>query len=213
MDVQKTPADRPRTPTETNAGRVLTFPEEIVLLVLDNKRGTFAGVPTLWFHYALAGGVLMELALKGRIDTDPEKLVVIDSSPIGDDLLDPYLTRIVQSPASRDAHYWIEDTLKFASVIRERVLERLVDCGMLRRKTGRFPWLGRTLRYPLVDTRPVRAAKQRITGLLYSDRIPDARDIVIIALADACGLFESLLSDQEMKRAPPVASSRSARWS
>ena len=46
----------------------------------------------------LAGAVLMDLAMEYRIDTDPERLVLLDDTPVGDSLLDPTLARIAQGP-------------------------------------------------------------------------------------------------------------------
>ena len=40
-------------------------------------------------------------------------------------------------------------------------------------------------------------------GVLFSDEIPDARDIVIISLADMCGLFRGLFAVQELERVAP----------
>ena len=37
--------------------------------------------------------------------------------------------------------------------------------------------------------------------VLLSDRIPDPREIVIVTLADGCGLLEPLLSEGESARA------------
>ena len=74
---------------------MLTFAEEIVLLLLDDKSGKFVPTPIWSRKCALAGAVLMDLALHGRIDTDLRKLVVVDRSPVGDDLLDPILATIV----------------------------------------------------------------------------------------------------------------------
>ena len=42
--------------------------------------------------------------------------------------------------------------------------------------------------------------KLRIMEVLFSDVIPDPRDVVIIGLADACGLFGVLLSRRELQR-------------
>ena len=67
---------------------MLRFAEEITLLLL-NDDGTFVHVPSWSLNYALAGGVLMDLALENRIDTDLEKLVLVDSTPIGDSLWTP----------------------------------------------------------------------------------------------------------------------------
>ncbi len=40
-------------------------------------------------------------------------------------------------------------------------------------------------------------------GVLFSDEIPDPRDIVIICLADACGIFKSIFSSQELDAVAP----------
>ena len=38
-------------------------------------------------------------------------------------------------------------------------------------------------------------------GVLFSDEIPDPRDVVIICLADTCGIFRELLSKREVSQA------------
>ena len=52
---------------------MLRFAEEVMLRVLGDD-GEFARVPRWPLHCALAGGVLMDLALEGRIDPDPDRL-------------------------------------------------------------------------------------------------------------------------------------------
>ncbi len=182
---------------------MLRFAEEIMLLLLDDQGGKFADVPTLWLDYALSGAVLMDLALEGRIDTDLERLVVIDPSPIDDDLLDPTLARIVKSDETHDTRYWIEDTIKHTGEVHERALARLIERGILRREEDRFLWVFHTRRYPVIDNKTVREVKLRIMEVLFSDEIPDARDAVIISLADACGIFGILLSGRELKSVSP----------
>ena len=61
---------------------MLRFAEEIMLLLLDDKGGKFADLPAPSVECALAGAVLMDLALEGRIDTDPERLFVVDPTPL-----------------------------------------------------------------------------------------------------------------------------------
>ena len=45
----------------------------------------------------------MDLALANRIDTDALRLFLIDSTPVGDRLLDPILAEIAQTDGTRDA--------------------------------------------------------------------------------------------------------------
>ena len=70
---------------------MLSFAEEIVLLLLDDASGEFAPLPQSVFGIVVAGAALMDLALRNRIDTDLEKLVVVDPTPTGDDILDDAL--------------------------------------------------------------------------------------------------------------------------
>ena len=81
---------------------MLRFAEEIMLLLLDDGGGEFTDLPALSVEYALAGAVLMDLALENRIDTDLERLFVIDPTPLEDDLLDPTLACIAQSAETHD---------------------------------------------------------------------------------------------------------------
>ena len=180
---------------------MLRFAEEIMLLLLDDKGGRFVDAPSVSLEYALAGAVLMDLALEGRIDTDPERLFVIDSTPLEDDLLDPTLARIAQSVEMRDTGHWINQTAAYAGDIHELSLARLVERGILKRDDDRFMWVFQTRRYPIIDNKTVREVKLRIMEVLFSDEIPDARDIVIISLSDACGIFGGIFSSRELEGA------------
>lgn len=180
---------------------MLRFAEEIILLLLDDD-GRFARLPSWSLHYALAGGVLMDLALENRIDTDLEKLVLIDSTPVGDSLLDPTLADIAEGVES-DARYWVGRTAARGEELRDEALKRLVDLGILERREDSFLWVFRARRYPSIDGQVEREVKLRIMGVLFSDEIPDPRDIVVICLADACGIFNELLSSREVESVAP----------
>ena len=179
---------------------MLRFPEEVLLLLLNDEDGRFLTVPKWSLDYAMAGGVLMDLALDNRIDTDLEKLALVDATPVGDSLLDPTLADIA-AVGDHPARFWIERTAERANTIREEALSRLIALGILEARDDRFLWVFRSRRYPIIDGKADREVKLRIMGVLFSDEIPDPRDVVIICLADACGIFRRLLSRQELSRA------------
>jgi len=177
-----------------------SFAEEIMLMVLDDRDGSFVPVPEWSMQCALAGAVLMELALANRIDTDIDSLVLVDEAPTGDTLLDPTLERIAASGETHDALYWVENTAAYAADIREGALARLVKAGILRLEEDRFLWVFRSRRYPTIDGKVEQEVKLRIMSVLLSDAIPDPRDIVIICLVDSGGIFSELLSASELER-------------
>ena len=177
---------------------MLRFAEEIMLLML-NDDGGFVNVPPASLNHALAGGVLMDLALENRIDTDLQQLLLLDSTPVGDSLLDSTLADI-GALSDRSTRFWVERTAQRADEIREDALSRLVAAGILERRDDRVLWVFRSRRYPVVQGEAEREVKLRIMGVLFSNEIPDPRDVVIICLADACGLFRQMLSRQEVDR-------------
>ena len=69
----------------------MRFVEELLLLLHSEDSGYFVPIPEWKMSCALAGGVLMDLALENRIDSDLETLILVDTTPTGDELLDPAL--------------------------------------------------------------------------------------------------------------------------
>ena len=181
---------------------MLTFAEEILLLLLDDESGEFVPAPAWSRQCALAGAVLMDLALANRIDTDLQKLVVVDPSPTGDELLDPVLATIVEAMEVQDARSWVERLAgEQSGRIQDQALARLVRRGILESEGGRLLWAFRARRYPTIDGKVEREVKLRIMQVLFSDEIPSPRDIVIICLADACRIFSQIMPERQVERA------------
>ena len=178
--------------------------EEILLLILDNDNGDIRHtLPLRSRAIAFAGAALMDLALEYRIDTDLEHLVVSDQTPLGDDLLDPILADIARRRESpHDTAFWITDLSNRSDEIREKTLTRLIERGILEADPGGevflSPGVSRARRYRTADGKTTEEVQLRIMRTLFSDDIPDPRDIVIISLASACGVFESMLSRDEL---------------
>ena len=184
---------------------MLRLAEELLVLMLDESRGEFApGLSPHSFNLALAGAVLMDLALEDRIDTDSERLMLVDSAPLGDDILDPTLAEIASIGETYDTGYWLERTARRGHQIRSATLARLTERGVLRSEAygvlSLTPSVSRSRRYPTADGEPVEEVRLRIMRILFSDDIPDPRDIAIIALASGCGVFRAILSSEEREQ-------------
>ena len=122
---------------------MLRIVEEIILLLLRDEDGRFVNVPSWSIDYAIAGGVLMDLAMENRIDTDLENLILIDATPVNDSLLDPTLVEI-EAGEKNNTRYWVEQAAQNAYAIREEALSRLVAQGILERtkRTASFGFSG-----------------------------------------------------------------------
>ena len=95
----------------------------------------------------------------------------------------------------------VEHVANRAYAVRDEALSRLIAQGILESRDDRFLWVFQSRRYPTVDGKAEREVKLRIIEVLFSDTIPDPREVVIICLADACGIFKGLLSRQELTQA------------
>lgn len=180
----------------------LTFAEEIMLLLLDDEEGEMASVDAWMLKCILAGAVLMDLALRDRIDTDLEHLFIIDETPTGDTSLDTTLSILAGSKNDdrRSAKSWIEQIASGSENFALVALKRLVTRGILVEQENRFLWRLQSRTYPMIDGEAEREVRARIQAILFSDEVPDPHDIVIINLADSCGLFGAILGDHDSEQ-------------
>ena len=180
---------------------MLSFAEELILLSLDDKKGNFLPMSLMSFESALAGAILMELALQNKIDTDLEHLILINDSKTGDPVYDDIIQMIKQYPDSKNALYWVKEIRNKYSNLREVLTKRLVNNGILEEKKKKILGLFPQKRYPILNNTEELTVKNRIRQIVLSDEIPEPRDIVIISLIKSCGLVEQIFSAQEIKKA------------
>ena len=185
----------------------LTLPEELILMLLNEENGYFHQVPGWDLNCAVVGAVLAELSFLSRIDTDLESLFLVDQTETGDPALDPILKEIASEPVKRNAQYWIERLASRAESIIDLTLDRLVDLKILEHHHGDFWTLAPTHWHAdLYDNSEEGTAgefiKLRIMRYIFTDEIPDPRDIVIICLVNTCDVFRFIfqLDDEAEKR-------------
>ena len=180
---------------------MLSFAEEIVLLLLDEAEGTFVPVPESVFGVVVVGAALMDLAIHNRVDADLEQLMVVDGTPLGDDILDDVLRRLGKPAGDLKITQAIYDTIPYVEDYKSRALARLLAHGILREENGRHLWVFRTRRYPVIDNAEQHEVRTRLRQILLTDEIPDPRDIALICLIDACHLLAFVLSPEEIEAA------------
>ncbi|MFF5176984.1 GPP34 family phosphoprotein [Micromonospora sp. NPDC000316] len=170
----------------------LLLTDELVLLAYDDDGTNRLGRPHL--DYGLAGAVLLELALAGRVEVTDKHLVVTDPTPTGVPLLDEALT-MMGTERPRKPKNWIG---KLSKGLLERVLAGLVDAGVLRRESDRVLLVFPRTRYPSpTGAQPAveTAARERMAAALTGDGPVDARTAALLTLTRAVGLDRKLFRD------------------
>jgi hypothetical protein len=173
--------------------------EEVVLLAVDEKTGRIRSTREFGAAYALVGAVLFDLALARRIDTDTERIHIVDPTPTGNPTLDRVLARMAARPDLETVQEWIEEMFLQREDLEGEALRSLMDRGILRHEHSRLLWIIDVDRFPIVDNKPQQHVKLRLANAILTDGLPDARDIMLVSIADQCGLLGYVLSDDELE--------------
>lgn len=175
----------------------ITFVEEIVLLALDDVTGAPLPLPVTALGHGLAGAVIADLAMAGKVDTDAKQLTVLDSSPTGDPLLDPWLAIIAADPQPRPVTHWLALLSDRQKEIETPALERLIARGILKRQDKKILWVIGLRRYPTVDGTERAEVRTRLGALIHGDDLPDPRDAILLSLLAGCRLTDRIFGAPE----------------
>ncbi|MEV0774803.1 GPP34 family phosphoprotein [Streptomyces sp. NPDC050433] len=166
--------------------------EDLLLLMFDDKSGAIAGEGTL--YYTLGGAVLVELGLGKhvRVDENDRGMNGLKVHAVaGDPPADPVLRAAHEKVAARKRG--VQTLLiEIGTGLRETVLDRLVERGMLRRETKKTLGLFRTTATTAADTGHKKALVERVRAVLVDGAEPDARTAALVGLLSASGTLPSL---------------------
>jgi hypothetical protein len=177
---------------------MLTMLEEVVLLAVDEQTGHLRSTREFGTAYALVGAVFFDLALARKIDTDTEAIHVIDRTPTGNATLDLVLAGMAGKPQLTTVRAWIEEIFFRRDDLEGQALASLIEQGVLRHEKTKRLWIIDVERFPLVNNRPQRHVKARLAQAILTDDIPDTRDIMLVSIAEQCGLLGYVLSDTQL---------------
>ena len=172
--------------------------EEVVLLAVDEKTGRLRSTREFGTAYALVGAVFFDLALARKIDTDTESIHIVDASPTGNPILDRMLARMASRPNLTTVRDWIEEMFLRRDDLEGEALQALISAGILRHEQSKLLWIIDVERFPMLNSRPQQHVKVRLAQTILTDAIPETRDIMLVSIAEQCGLLGYVLSDSEL---------------
>ncbi|ADB34356.1 conserved hypothetical protein [Kribbella flavida DSM 17836] len=181
--------------------------EDLLLLLLyDDETGKpLTGSPGL--DYALAGAVVVELTLLGKVDiTGPGeevkegRLKIADASPTGDPLLDARLAFLAEKAGKKP-----KDVMgKLSKKLRDEVLQRLAQRGILEADESKVLGLFPVTRWPAKDAQHEGDLRAALGNVLKLGTQPDERTGALIALLSALNVVPKVITDavdrKELKR-------------
>lgn len=174
----------------------LTLVEEIVLLSLDDATGAHLPLLPHTIGYALAGAVLADLEMAGRIATDTKCVKVRNAGLTGNPLLDPCLQRIAAEEKCHPISYWLGIFSDEKRDIEKAALDHLVERGILKHQDKKILWVIGLRRYPTVHNEERVEVKTRLARLIQGGEQPTHFDATLISLLRGSYLISEVLDSE-----------------
>ena len=188
----------------------LSLAEELLLLALNDEKGTVLMAGSMGLPYGLAGALLVELVEAGYLHIEGKDLVAAARGSARDEILDEVLGVIRSAKRTRDAKYWVGKIGRSAGKIRRKLADRLVDRRILQKEEHRLLLIFPTKRYPQTDPMPEYGIRERVRQALRGMTPPDGRTAALISLVHACELTGMLFDKGERREAKRRAKEISA---
>jgi Golgi phosphoprotein 3 len=175
--------------------------EELLLLALKDAEGTIESRAGM-YQYALGGAILSELLLAERVNLTPDKkkLVNFVHGPLlREPILDECLRLIEQGKRRRKATDWVS---RFSRIkdLKHRVAQGLCRRRILHASEDRVLWLFTRKVYPEHDPVPEQRIVERLRQAIFSeDPDPDARTVILLALANGAQMLPAHFDKKELK--------------
>jgi golgi phosphoprotein 3 len=173
--------------------------EEIMLLALRNEKGTVA---TGYVEYAVAGAVLAESLLDGRIsvdDTRKQLVTVHNAQPTGDPIVDECLQRLATATRLASLRTWVSRLAKIKK-LRHKVARQLCDRGILRADEDKVLFVFSRKIYPEINPVPEKRILDRLRKAIFTDTGQlDPRTVVLISLANGARLLAANLGKADVR--------------
>jgi hypothetical protein len=170
---------------------------DLLLLALDDERGTVLSQAAMGLDFGLAGAVVMELALRGRVGIDHE--AVSTTGPATDDVLLDDALRVIAATPGKTLSHWVWHLSRDMDGLRQRLLDRLVTQGTLEKRERRVLLLFHQNVYPERDARVEYDIRKRVDDALLHGRSPDAPTACLIHLAAACRVTDAIYPRDQHK--------------
>ncbi len=181
--------------------RTLNLAEELLLVALNDKKGTVLMAASMGLPYGLAGALLIELVEAGLLSIEGKELVAAARGSSRDELLDGVLGTIRSAKRTRHLKYWVGRLGRSGRKIKRDLLMRLVQKGILRQEEHRLLWIFHLPRYPEIDPRPEYGIRGQVRSGILGVAPPEERTAALISLVHACDLTGVLFDKGERREA------------
>lgn len=177
----------------------MTFAEQLLVLALDPKTGKFHALPRKSLEIGLAGAFLLEMTFRKIVDSDAEKIIVLQETYPQRPLLNSALQVVREGDTEIPLRKAIGRLALQGNLLVSKTLETLVHEEILEKKDKIFFVKNRkTPIYPQADERMRADVIGQVRELVLNrDEIPSPEEAALLALVEACRLQRKIFTEEE----------------
>lgn len=173
----------------------LNLLEEYLLLALDDEKGKFV-IDSTRLHFGFAGAVLLELALRGKIQVDGDKLILQDNTYEPEMSVNKMID-VIKEQDKPTLKKSIEILANKSSEIKNDTLQRLINKGILQKEEHKIFWIIPYDKYPTSNLTPENKVRKRLDDVISKQSPVDPHDLMLLSLIDATDLTKEAFRDKE----------------
>ena len=173
----------------------LNLVEEFLLIALDDDKGSFV-IDSTHLHYGFAGAILLELAVRNKVDIDGDYLHLKSTSSEQEVVLNKALKLIEEEGKTKKVKDWLDLLARKAGELKDDTLQRLIERGVLIKKEHKILWIIPNNKYPTSNSNPDNKVRERLNNVILNGAKSEARDVMLLSLIDVSDLTKEAFRDQ-----------------
>ncbi len=179
----------------------LSLPEELLLLALDDERGSAVSAVSMTLPYALAGAIVFELTGRGLIEMEGKDVRIVAGVKSGDAVLDLALDSVGIPKKAKSIKWLVSKIAAKESKINAVLYDQLVSKGILVKDDRHFLWVIPYSRYPTKNALPETHIRKRMIDAVLGDGEIAESDYILLSLIKAANLEKEVFPKEILKEA------------
>jgi len=177
----------------------LNLLEKYLLIALDDEKGKFVN-DSVHLHYGFAGAMLLELAIRDKIEVNGEQIRLKEDTTEKEVALNKAL-EVLDVDDDMSAKECVRRLAKKASDFKNDTLDRLIFKGVLEKKEDKILWIIPNNKYPTQNVIPENKVRQRLNDIVLHGKTPEADDVMLLSLINVANLTKEAFRDTKDTKA------------
>lgn len=177
----------------------LSILEKITLIALDDDTGKWV-TDSMRLNYALAGGVLMQLSQKGKIEISDNEIKVLNTNSTDNFVLNDSL-KLIDELNNKKTINVVYKLARLTRKLKDGIVIDLTNKGILKESEGKVLWLFSTTNYPMIDSTLENKVKAELVDIVENNKPAQNEDnLFLLSVLINCNLEKEVFGKTANKK-------------